>query len=122
MSASAHLGDGNYYGTGSSTGLKGVPAVDFDNYFNEVKRRVESFWKFPDGVSGEQKAAVVFILDRDGNLLKADILESSDVHLNASAIDAMKNASPFPPMPDGLKDLANKPLRMQFTVSFGTRR
>jgi hypothetical protein len=33
----------------------------------------------------------------------------------------MKKASPFPPIPDSLKELANEPLRMQFTVTVGLR-
>jgi TonB family protein len=114
-------GTGIGTGGGSSTGLKGVPAADFNNYFNQLKRRVESVWKFPDGVSGLQKVGVVFTLDRSGRLIKADVLESSDARLNAGAIEAMKKASPFPPIPDSLKDLANEPLRMQFTVTVGIR-
>ena len=114
-------GTGIGTGGGSSTGLKGVPAADFNNYFNQIKRRVESVWKFPDGVSGLQKVGVVFTLDRSGRLIKADILESSDARLNAGAMEAMKKASPFPPIPDSLKDLANEPLRMQFTVTIGIR-
>lgn len=114
-------GTGIGVGGGSSTGLKGVPAADFNNYFNQLKRRVESVWKFPDGVTGLQKVGVVFTLDRSGRLIKADVLESSDTRLNAGAIEAMKKASPFPPIPDSLKDLANEPLRMQFTVTIGIR-
>jgi TonB family protein len=114
-------GTGIGTGGGSSTGLKGVPAADFNNYFNQLKRRVESVWKFPDGVSGLQKVGVVFTLDRSGRLIKADVLESSDARLNAGAVEAMKKASPFPPIPDSLKDLANEPLRMQFTVTIGIR-
>ncbi len=114
-------GTGIGTGGGSSTGLKGIPAADFNNYFNQLKRRVESVWKFPDGVSGLQKVGVVFTLDRSGRLIKADVLESSDKRLNAGAIEAMRKASPFPPIPDSLKDLANEPLRMQFTVTIGIR-
>ena len=114
-------GTGIGTGGGSSTGLKGVPAADFNNYFNQLKRRVESVWKFPDGVSGLQKVGVVFTLDRSGRLIKADVLESTDTRLNTGAIEAMKKASPFPPIPDSLKDLANEPLRMQFTVTIGIR-
>ena len=114
-------GTGTGVGGGSSTGLKGIPAADFNNYFNQLKRRVESVWKFPDGVSGLQKVGVVFTLDRSGRLIKADVLESSDPRLNAGAVEAMKKASPFPPIPESLKDLANEPLRMQFTVTVGIR-
>lgn len=114
-------GTGIGSGGGSSTGLKGIPAADFNNYFNQLKRRVESVWKFPDGVSGLQKVGVVFTLDRSGRLIKADVLESSDPRLNSGAVEAMKKASPFPPIPESLKDLANEPLRMQFTVTVGIR-
>jgi TonB family protein len=114
-------GTGTGTGGGSVTGLKGVPAADFNNYFNQLKRRVESVWKFPEGVSGLQKVGVVFTLDRSGRLIKADVLESSDARLNAGAMEAMRKASPFPPIPDSLKDLANEPLRMQFTITVGLR-
>jgi TonB family protein len=114
-------GTGTGTGGGSATGLKGIPAADFNNYFNQLKKRVESVWKFPDGVSGVQKVAVVFTLDRSGRLIKADVLESSDSRLNAGAVEAMKKASPFPPIPESLKEIANEPLRMQFTVTISVR-
>jgi TonB family protein len=114
-------GTGAGTGGGSSTGLKGIPAADFNSYLEQLKKRVESVWKYPEGVSGKQKVAVVFTLDRAGKLVKADVLESSDSRLNASAVEAMRRASPFPPIPESLKDLANEPLRMQFTVLIGVR-
>jgi TonB family protein len=114
-------GTGAGTGGGSATGLKGIPAADFSNYFNQLKKRVESVWKFPDAVSGVQKVAVVFTLDRSGRLLKAEVVDSSDSRLNAGAVEAMKKASPFPPIPESLKEIANEPLRMQFTVTIGLR-
>lgn len=114
-------GTGTGTGGGSSTGLKGIPAADFNSYLEQLKKRVESVWKYPEGVSGKQKVAVVFTLDRAGKLVKADVLESSDSRLNASAVEAMRRASPFPPIPESLKELANEPLRMQFTVLIGVR-
>jgi TonB family protein len=68
-----------------------------------------------------QKVAVVFTLDRSGRLLKAEVVDSSDSRLNAGAVEAMKKASPFPPIPESLKEIANEPLRMQFTVTIGLR-
>jgi TonB family protein len=114
-------GTGTGTGGGSATGLKGIPAADFNQYLNQLKKRVQSVWKYPDGVSGIQKVAVVFTLDRAGKLMQADVLESSDSRLNASAIEAMRRASPFPPIPESLKELANEPLRMQFTVTIAVR-
>jgi TonB family protein len=114
-------GTGTGTGGGSNTGLKGIPAADFNQYLNQLKKRVESVWKYPEGVSGKQRVAVVFTLDRAGKLVRADVLESSDSRLNASAVEAMRRASPFPPIPESLKELANEPLRMQFTVLIGVR-
>jgi TonB family protein len=114
-------GIGSGSGGGSKTGLKGIPAADFKQYLEQLKKRVQSVWKYPDGVSGKQRVAVVFTLDRAGKLVQAEVLESSDSRLNASAVDAMRRASPFPPIPESLKELANAPLRMQFTVTIGVR-
>ena len=114
-------GTGTGSGGGSATGLKGLPSADYNQYLNALKRRVESVWKFPENVNGVQKVAILFTLDRAGRLVQSEVLDSTDARLNASAVDAMKRASPFAPIPESLKDLANTPLRMQFTVSIGVR-
>ena len=114
-------GTGTGSGGGSATGLKGLPSADYNQYLNALKKRVESVWKFPENVNGVQKVAILFTLDRAGRLVQSEVLDSTDARLNASAVDAMKRASPFAPIPESLKDLANTPLRMQFTVSIGVR-
>jgi TonB family protein len=110
-------GTGVGSGGGSNTGLKGISNADYSQYLNQLKKRVESVWKYPDDVTGVQKVTVRFTLDRAGKLTQAVVLESSDTRLNASAVEAMKRASPFPPIPESLKDLANEPLIMRFEVS-----
>jgi TonB family protein len=114
-------GTGVGVGGGSTTGLKGLPSADYNQYLSQLKKRVESVWKFPDGVAGVQKVAILFTLDRAGRLVSSEVLDSTDGRLNASAVEAMKRASPFAPIPETLKDLANTPLRMQFTVTIGVR-
>src|SRR6266550_620334 len=114
-------GTGAGTGGGSATGLKGLSSADYNQYLTQLKKRVESVWKYPDGVAGVQKVAILFILDKAGRLVRSEVLESSDARLNASAVEAMKRAAPFPPIPESLKDLANTPLRMQFTVTIGVR-
>ena len=114
-------GTGVGVGGGSATGLKGLASADYDQYLRQLKKRVESVWKYPDGVAGVQKVAILFTLDRAGRLVQSEVLESTDARLNASAVEAMKRAAPFAPIPENLKDLANTPLRMQFTVSIGVR-
>jgi len=114
-------GTGTGAGGGSATGLRGLSSADYNQYLQQLKKRVESVWKYPDGVNGVQKVAILFTLDKAGRLVRSEVLESTDARLNASAVEAMKRASPFPPIPETLKDLANTPLRMQFTVTIGVR-
>jgi TonB family protein len=112
-------GTGVGTGGGSYTGLKG--SADYSQYLKQLERRVNSVWRYPDGVSGVQKVTVRFTLDRAGKLSQAEVLESSDPRLNASAIEAMKRASPFPPIPESLKDLAGEPLIIRFNVAIRLR-
>ena len=112
-------GTGSGVGGGGTTGLRGN--ADYSAYLNQLKQRVQSVWKYPDNVSGIQKVAVRFRLDKAGKLLQADVLDSTDSRLNASAVDAMKRASPFPPIPESLKDLANEFMVIHFNVSIRVR-
>jgi TonB family protein len=114
-------GSGLGEGGGSNTGLKGVANSDYNQYLQQLKRRVESVWKYPDDVTGVQKVAVRFSLDRAGKLTLAEVLDSSDSRLNTSAVEAIKRASPFPPIPDSLKDLANEPMIIRFEVAIRVR-
>jgi TonB family protein len=114
-------GTGVGAGGGSLTGLKGPSSADYNQYLAQLKKRVESVWKYPDNVTGVQKVAVRFALDRAGKLTLAEVLESSDSRLNLSALEAMRRASPFPAIPESLKDLANEPLIMRFEVAIRVR-
>jgi TonB family protein len=115
-------GTGSGSGGGSTTGLRGASNADFNRYLEQLERRVKSHWKFPDDVAGVQEVAVRFSLDRAGKLLQAQVLDSSDSRLNPSAVDAMRRASPFPPIPENLaKELANEPLIVRFKVSIRVR-
>jgi TonB family protein len=114
-------GTGVGTGGGSNTGLKGLPSSDYSQYLKQLEKRVNSVWKYPEDVTGIQKVAVRFTLDKGGKLMQAEVVESSDSRLNISAVEAMKRASPFPPIPENLKDLANEPLIIRFTVSIRIR-
>jgi len=116
-------GGGTGVGTGGGgvTGLKGIPNADYGNYLNQLKKRVESVWRYPDNVTGVQRVAIRFALDRAGKLTLSEVLESSDARLNASALEAVKRASPFPAIPESLKDLANEPMIIRFEVAIRVR-
>jgi TonB family protein len=119
---SAGGGTGTGTGGGSVTGLRGASNADFNRYLEQLEKRVKSVWKYPEDVAGVQEVAVRFSLDRAGKLIQAQVLDSSDTRLNASAVDAMKRASPFPAIPENLaKELANEPLIVRFKVSIRVR-
>jgi TonB family protein len=114
-------GTGAGSGGGSNTGLKGIAGADYNQYLQQLKKKVESVWKYPDNVTGIQKVAIRFSLDRAGKLTLAEVLDSSDSRLNTSAIEAVKRASPFPPIPEHLKDPANEPMIIRFEVAIRVR-
>jgi TonB family protein len=114
-------GTGVGSGGGGVTGLKGIPAADYGSYLNQLKKRVEAVWRYPENVTGVQKVVIRFALDRAGKLTLSEVLESSDSRLNASALEAMKRASPFPAIPVSLKDLANEPMIIRFEVAIRVR-
>ena len=114
-------GTGTGAGGGSPSGLRGTLSADYNQYLKLVEKRVFSVWKYPDGVAGVQKVSVRFTLDRAGKLNQVEVLESTDPRINSSALEAMKKASPFPPIPEGLKDLAGESLIIRFTVDIRVR-
>lgn len=114
-------GTGAGSGGGSYSGLKGALSADYNQYLKLVEKRVFSVWKYPDGVAGVQKVSVRFTLDRAGKLNQVEVLESTDPRINASALEAMKKASPFPPIPESLKELAGESLIIRFTVDIRIR-
>jgi TonB family protein len=116
-------GGGTGVGTGGGgvTGLKGTSNADYGNYLNQLKKRVESVWRYPENVTGVQKVEIRFAVDRAGKLTLSEVLASSDARLNASALEAMRRASPFAPLPESLKDLANDPMIIRFEVAIRVR-
>lgn len=101
--------------------LAALSSPDFGPYLEMIKRRVQSVWKYPEGISGTHQVNVLFVIDRGGKLARVEILDSSDPRIASSALQAMRQASPFPPIPASLKDLSGWPLRMRFTVDFGVK-
>lgn len=108
-------------GKGGSAGLSALPSPDFGAYLKEIEKRVKSFWQYPEGVSGSHQVYLRFALDRAGKLVRVEVLDSTDSELDSSALQAMKRASPFPPIPDNLKQLAGEDLGIRFTIDLGVK-
>ena len=96
-------------------------SAGFGACLDVIKRRVESFWKYPERVGGEHRVDVVFALDQGGGLARAEVLDSTDSRLNSSALQAMQHAAPFPCRSEILRRLGGQPLRMRFKIDFGVK-
>jgi TonB family protein len=90
---------------------------DFTAYFELIKRRVYAVWHYPEGVRGVHEVSVKFTLDRAGASHSVQVVRSNNAVLNASAVEAMHRASPFPPIPEKFRALVGQPLILKFTVT-----
>lgn len=90
---------------------------DYGSYLKVIKEKVESTWKYPTGVTGTQEVTLRLVLDIDGKLVSAEVVNSTDERLSKSAVEAINRASPFPSIPENLKRLANEPMVFKFTIS-----
>lgn len=113
-------GGGTGVGTGGG-GYSGLSSPDFAPYLEMIKKRVQSVWKYPEGIPGRHLVYISFVLDRGGNLVRVKVLESTDTRLDRSATDAMKRASPFPPIPESLKEIAGDEIGIRFNIDFGVK-
>lgn len=105
-------------GTGKASALSGP---DWDWYRKMIETRVKAVWQYPDGLSGVQRVRVAFVLDRAGKLARVRVVESTDPRIDGTALQAMKRASPFPPIPEGLKHIAGDEIGIWFTIQLGVQ-
>ena len=80
------------------------PSFEFNYYLATVRSKISSRWRPPaQGFIGTDEKAVVvhFRILRDGSVLKPTIEKSSGIDLlDQSALRAVLDAAPLPPLPD----------------------
>jgi protein TonB len=75
----------------------------FHSYYLALKRKIELVWEYPyqarrTGLQG--RLLIRFVINQDGSLADVRILRSSGSGLlDGEAVRAIRNASPFPPLP-----------------------
>ncbi|MDP2323926.1 MAG: TonB family protein, partial [Gammaproteobacteria bacterium] len=99
--------------TGQLTQGSNVEAADFPTALNYwatlVKRKVDRNWRVPPGISldaAETKIRVGFWVSRNGEVLDTPTIlgDVPDRALGQSCLQAIKNALPLPPFPDGFTE------------------
>jgi len=87
---------------------------EFDQYLEQARKRVEANWKYP-GKSENLQAAVKFNLDRAGRVSDLELTSSSGrKEFDASVLEAVRSASPFPPLVSILKKSEVREVQMNF--------
>ena len=100
-------GTGVGAGTGTGIGVS-VESGNFPyvGYINILRNKVAENWSpAPYASGGVKKVLVYFNISRNGLVDKLAVKETSGVsYVDRSAIRAVKNSSPFPPLPPGFPD------------------
>lgn len=87
------------------TGAGGAVAEDFNikyrSYLGVIRDRVQQTWAYPEGFAKGNVSVIVSIrIGKKGNLLESWVEKSSgNSNFDESLLDAVKKASPFPPLP-----------------------
>ncbi|MBU6452188.1 MAG: energy transducer TonB [Cyanobacteria bacterium REEB67] len=75
--------------------------VDFAPYMAAMKKSIQAKWTTPKGLDQKTVVAVFSIL-KDGRIAEPEIVESSgNSTIDQSALKALADASPLPPLPKG---------------------
>ncbi|TDJ12037.1 MAG: TonB C-terminal domain-containing protein, partial [Deltaproteobacteria bacterium] len=91
----------------------GKPAVQ--HYLDKVQVRTLDRWILPPGIDAGQNVTLRFQLDVAGSAMSVSLVKATDNALGASAVDALRSAAPFPPMPDEARCLARVPITATFS-------
>ena len=121
-SINTRVGTGNMQGDGGTGAGQGgggggagcTETPEAEAYKEQVRVRMLSRWTLPDGVESNQAVRIRFKLDAAGSVLSAEVVGSGDPRLNQSAVDALRSASPFPPMSDRVRCMAGQSLTGTF--------
>ena len=84
----------------------------------DIHDRVVNHWRLPPGLDANQAVKLRFRLDVAGSATSVSLVEADDNALGASAVDALRAASPFPPMPETVRCLSDFSLIGTFTNPF----
>jgi len=121
-SADTRVGQGNLRGTGEGTTLGGDTSdcdarPEVRAYMSQLKERTLSRWAPPpDAPGGTTQATLRWQLDVGGSASSVELLSSRDKKVGATVVDALRSASPFPPMNDRVRCLAERRVTGTFSL------
>ena len=104
-------------GQGSASGVtRCLESAAVQRYLGGIQQRTRARWTVPREIPADTEVVLGFALDRSGTTRDVRGRPSDDATLSASARQALLAASPFPPLINANRCLAEKRLRLTFTV------
>ncbi len=107
-------------GTGGSGKAVGVVRCDesafVQRYYAMIRDRTITRWEVPDGTADRAKVVLRFRLDDSGSASDVAFVEAANPELGNSAVAALREASPFPPLNSNTRCISENELRAIFTV------
>ena len=104
-------------GTGKALGsVRCLESAHVQRYLQMVQSRTQQRWIIPAAVNPKARAVLRFALDPAGMASGVESVDVGDRALGESAVRALQTASPFPPMIDANRCLAEKRILLTFTV------
>jgi hypothetical protein len=122
-SVNTRVGDGNLRGPGGEGTTLGGDAPDCDErpevkaYREQVRQRTLARWVAPPSLTTGSKATLSWKLDVSGSASAVQLVNASTNEIGSSVVDALRAASPFPPMSDRVRCLANRRLTGTFFLT-----
>ncbi len=90
----------------SATVSIGTQSLKYASYMQHVRDQIEGVWEYPEEAQMRNQQGdllILFTIGKSGQLVRVKLLRSSGFPLlDQAALDAVKEAAPFPPLPKRL--------------------
>jgi hypothetical protein len=83
-------------------------------YVDAVKQRLFDAWELPRGLRADQELSILMRIDSEGELYLALVPDAGSSELEESALAAIEDAKPYPPLPEAAACLRGRPFRATF--------
>ncbi len=81
----------------------GTQSIKYASYMEHIKNKIQNVWVYPqEAIQTDQQGQllILFSIDKNGNLVRLKLIRSSGYSLlDKAALQAVRDASPFPPLP-----------------------
>jgi hypothetical protein len=123
VSVDTAVGEGNFSGPGGTgtgllpdgTGADCAKRPEVQEYLDVLYKRIYERWNLPYGIENK-RVTLRFEIDVAGSTSSIQFVKGDNA-IGASAVDAMRASSPFPPMSDRVRCLANRHVTATFSSS-----